>query len=111
MGTLRRALVVVVALGGAVAATPGVTLSGHHPSWAVAANDRGNAGNLPLGHMTVHLARSPERQHAFDALLAAQQTPGSRHYHQWLTAAQIGERFGASDADIARVTSWLVQQG
>jgi len=111
MGTLRASLVVVVALGGAAVAGPGVTLAGHHPSWAIPANDRGAVADLPLGHMTVHLARSPEKQKAFDELLEAQQTIGSPHYHQWLTPVQIGERFGASAADIAQVTSWLKQQG
>jgi pseudomonalisin len=110
MGKLRVALV-LLALCGVSAASPGVRLAGHQPRWATPANDRGAVANVPLGHMTVHLARSPEKQKAFDALLEAQQTLGSPQYHQWLTPAQIGERFGASDADIARVTEWLTRQG
>jgi len=104
-------VVVVVALAGVVSAAPGVTLAGHRPSWATHANDRGIAANQPLGHVTVHLARSAAKQQAFDALLEAQQTPGSPEYHHWLTPAQIGARFGASDADVAATTAWLQQQG
>ncbi len=92
-------------------ASPGVRLGGQHPHWANTANDRGVVVDQPLGHMTVRLARSPEKQAAFDALLEAQQTLGSPLYHQWLTPAQIGERFGASDTDITAVTSWLRAQG
>jgi len=105
---LRASFVVLVALGSVASA--GVKLAGHHPSWAIAANDRGAVAGESL-HMTVHLARSAARQQAFDALLAAQQTPGSPQYHRWLTPAQIGARFGASDADLAAVTSWLEHQG
>ena len=110
MGKLRVALV-VVALCGVSNASPGVQLSGHLPRWASTGNDRGVVANTPLGHMTVHLARSPEKQKAFGELLEAQQTLGSPHYHQWLTPAQIGERFGATTADLAKVTAWLEQQG
>ncbi|HEY1547147.1 MAG TPA: S53 family peptidase [Kofleriaceae bacterium] len=105
-------VLVVLALASDAAASPSsVTLGGHRPRWATAANDRGSVGERPLGHLTVRIARSAEKQRAFDALLAAQQTIGSPSYHQWLTATQIGERFGASDADIAQVTGWLRTQG
>jgi pseudomonalisin len=105
-------VLVVLALGADAAASPNtVTLGGHRPRWATAANDRGSVGERPLGHVVVRLVRSPENQRAFDDLLRAQQTLGSPSYHQWLTATQIGERFGASDADIAQVTGWLRTQG
>ncbi|HEX4450741.1 MAG TPA: S53 family peptidase, partial [Kofleriaceae bacterium] len=105
-------VLVVLALGADAAASPNtVTLGGHRPRWATAANDRGSVGERPLGHVVVRLVRSPEKQRAFDELLAAQQTLGSPHYHQWLTATQIGQRFGASDADLAQVTGWLRTQG
>ena len=32
-------------------------------------------------------------------------------YHQWLTPAQFGSRFGLSDADLAKVQSWLESEG
>ncbi|HEY1551159.1 MAG TPA: S53 family peptidase [Kofleriaceae bacterium] len=81
------------------------------PAWANPAADRGRIADEPLEHVTVWLARSPERERAFAELRRAQQTPGSPSYHQWLTPAQIGERFGASDADLAQLTGWLRDRG
>jgi pseudomonalisin len=46
-----------------------------------------------------------------EALLAAQQDPDSPLYHQWLTPAQFGARFGASDADLTQVSAWLELHG
>jgi subtilase family serine protease len=54
---------------------------------------------------------SAEQQADLSALLAAQQNPASPLYHQWLTPAQYGARFGMSAADLAKVESWLQQQG
>jgi len=54
---------------------------------------------------------SAAQQADLDALLAAQQNPASPLYHQWLTPAQFGTRFGMSAADLAKVESWLQQQG
>ncbi|HEY1812948.1 MAG TPA: S53 family peptidase [Kofleriaceae bacterium] len=110
LGWFRISLVVVMVLSSAAGASPR-TLVGHHPRWASPANDRGVVANRAIDHLSVRLVRSPEKQAAFSALLAAQQTPGSPYYHQWLTPAQIGQRFGASDADIAQVTSWLASSG
>ena len=31
--------------------------------------------------------------------------------YKWLTPAQFGQQFGASDADIQQITSWLQAQG
>ncbi|HZP03925.1 MAG TPA: S53 family peptidase [Terracidiphilus sp.] len=84
----------------------------HHPLWANAAND---AGRLPadqeLGQLTLVLTQSAEQKQAFDQLVADQQNPASPTFHQWLTPAEIGERFGLSDADIDVLTGWLQSQG
>jgi subtilase family serine protease len=61
--------------------------------------------------LSLVLKRSPEQQADLDALLAAQQQPGSPMYHQWLTPEQFGERFGAAQADVAKLTAWLSAQG
>src|SRR5262249_16096405 len=84
---------------------------GHKPRWATTANDRGVVANRKLGFAQVHLARPADKQKAFDDLLAAQYTPGSPLFHQWLTPTQVGERFGASHADLAATIHWLKQQG
>ena len=87
-------------------------LPNHHPRWA---NPSNSAGQVPpdsnLEHMTLVLARSPEREAAFEKLLAEQQDPASPNFHQWLTPAEIGNRYGLSDADIDTVSSWLQSQG
>jgi len=87
-------------------------LPNHLPLWANAAND---AGSLPpdrvLGQMTVVLSRSLQQEQSFDSFLADQQDPTSPEYHHWLTPAEVGDRFGLSQQDIAAVTGWLQSQG
>src|SRR6185437_3207573 len=46
-----------------------------------------------------------------DTLIAAQQDPSSPQYHQFLTPAEFGARFGLADADIAKTQTWLESQG
>jgi hypothetical protein len=87
-------------------------LPNHHPQWA---NSGNSAGLVPadqlLDHMTLLLARSPQQEQAFEQLLSGQQNPASPDYHHWLTPAEVGERFGLSDQDIATITGWLQSQG
>jgi pseudomonalisin len=64
-----------------------------------------------LNRMLLALNSSSVQQADLDALLAAQQDPDSPLYHQWLTPAEFGARFGATDAEIAQVTAWLAAQG
>ncbi|HEX7817493.1 S53 family peptidase [Dyella sp.] len=67
--------------------------------------------SLPMNHMQLVLKRSALRQKALDKLIADQHEPSSKKFHQWLTPAQFGQAFGADDADIAAVSSWLKSQG
>ena len=46
-----------------------------------------------------------------DALLQQLSTPGSASYGKWLTTAQFAQRFGATDAQVGTVTSWLTSRG
>jgi subtilase family serine protease len=46
-----------------------------------------------------------------DALVAAVETPGSPKFRQWISADEYAARYGASKADVARVTQWLEGQG
>jgi hypothetical protein len=62
-------------------------------------------------HLYLVLQRSPEQQTALDNLLARQQQPTAPEYHKWLTPQQYGQRFGASTADIAKISAWLETQG
>jgi len=87
-------------------------LAGHHPAWAVAANQTAVVPeNQSFEQMTLVLTRSDAQEQAFQQLLADQQNPASPNYHKWLTAAEIGSRFGLSDQDLAAVTGWLTSQG
>jgi subtilase family serine protease len=45
------------------------------------------------------------------AFLAAQQTPGTAEYRQFLSPEQYADRFGLTTDDIAKVTGWLESQG
>jgi len=87
-------------------------LAHHHPQWAVAANDSGAVpAEIPIGNITLSLARSPQQEQAFEQLLRDQQDPSSPQYHRWLTPDEIGARFGLSDNDIAVITAWLQSHG
>ncbi len=87
-------------------------LPNHHPLWANAANDAGPLpADQPMAGLTLVLARPSAQEAAFQQLLADQQNPASPEYHHWLTAAEIGERFGPSDADVAAIKSWLQSEG
>ncbi len=87
-------------------------LSGNVHPLAAAQYDQGAApADLPMNHMVLVLTRSAAQQAALDALLKNEQTPGSPQYHHWLTPQQFGQQFGAADADIQKITSWLQSQG
>jgi subtilase family serine protease len=64
----------------------------------------------PTG-LDIVFTKTAEQERALQQLLTAQQDPKSPHYHQWLTPAQYGQRFGASDATLAAVTGWLKSNG
>jgi subtilase family serine protease len=84
----------------------------HLPSWAMPGNLAGSvAADQRLNHLTVVMARSPETELAFENFIASQKDPSSENYHHWLTAAEIGERFGPSQHDVDAVSGWLRSQG
>jgi subtilase family serine protease len=87
-------------------------LPNHLPQWAKASNSVGLVpADMQLDQMTLLLSRSAQQEQAFDTFLADQQNPASPDFHHWLTPAEVGERFGPSDQDIATVTGWLQSQG
>lgn len=83
-----------------------------HPPTAKAGNE---IGRVPPGTrlqgMSVVFRRSDAQETALRTLLVAQQNPSSTFYHKWLTPDDFADQFGAADADIAKVESWLEQQG
>ena len=74
-----------------------------------------DTGRLPsttrLQGISISFSRSASQEADLKALMAAQQNPASPLYHQWLTPDQFATRFGMADEDIAKVESWLEQQG
>jgi subtilase family serine protease len=79
---------------------------------AGSALDRGRLdGSTQLRNVTIVFKLSPAQQRELDMLLAQQQDTGSPHYHKWLTRQQYADRFGMTQADIAKVSGWLVSRG
>jgi subtilase family serine protease len=54
---------------------------------------------------------SPAQQADLNQLLRDQQDPGSPNYHKWITPDQYAARFGMTQNDLAKVTSWAQSQG
>jgi uncharacterized protein (TIGR03437 family) len=86
-------------------------LSGHvHPN-ATAEYDQGKAdAALELNHVTLVLKPSASQQADLDQLLAEQQDPTSKNYHDWLTPEAYADRFGVSQDDIHTIVEWLQSQ-
>jgi subtilase family serine protease len=85
-----------------------VTLSGNTHPMARPEYDRGPVPDgLLLDHLLLQLKRSPERERALDELIDQLHDPRSANYHRWLTARDLGERFGPAADDINTVTGWL----
>jgi pseudomonalisin len=88
------------------------TLLGNVHPMARAEFDRGAvSAETALEHLVFQLQPSQGQQAALDDLVEAQHDPQSPLFHHWLTPAEYGARFGASQQDLARITSWLTEQG
>jgi len=82
------------------------------PKAALAKHD---AGLMPvaetLDNLTMVLKRDDDREKAFRTFLAAQKNPASPDFHHWLTAKELGERFGPSLDDVKAIQEWMRSQG
>jgi trimeric autotransporter adhesin len=91
---------------------PRVALLNHHPQWANKENSTGLvAPDFALEQLTLVLSRSAQQEEDLQAFLAQQQDPRSPNYHRWLTPAEMGQRFGVSEQDVATLSAWLQSQG
>ncbi|MGA3032731.1 MAG: S53 family peptidase [Terracidiphilus sp.] len=89
-----------------------VTLEGNVHPLARAEFDAGAvSADQRLERMLLVLAPSPVQKAGLDALVEVQQDPASPEYHQWLTPAEFGARFGTSEQDLAQVAAWLTAHG
>ncbi len=88
------------------------TLAGNTRPEANAANDRGMVpDSFAVNHMLLQLRRSNAQEQAFQTLIDQLHDRNSPNFHKWLTAGEIGTRFGPAAADIQVVTGWLAQNG
>jgi subtilase family serine protease len=88
-----------------------VTLKGNVRADVAHAPDLGAVEDAKPLHLFLLLQRSPAQQADLDNLIAHQQEPGAPEYHQWLTPAEFGARFGASPQDITKLSTWLQSHG
>jgi len=88
-------------------AIPGNVHPNARPQFDVGPTDQ----NLRYERMILVLNPRPNSKDRPDLLLAQLHDPSSPSYHQWLTPAQYGKRFGISDDDLAEVTAWLQRRG
>jgi subtilase family serine protease len=87
-------------------------LAGNVRREANSQNDRGAVGDsMQLQHLQLLLQRPADSEAALDAFMDRQQTPGNPDYHNYLTAEQLGAKYGPSSADIATVRGWLEMHG
>jgi Pro-kumamolisin, activation domain/Bacterial Ig-like domain (group 3) len=97
---------------GAIDGSALVTLKGNRHPLANSADDRGEVSpDLPMERMLLVLSRDPATESDLRQLLAAQQDKSSGNFHAWLSPQQFGERYGASSADLQKLTSWLGSHG
>ena len=101
---------------GPVESARSVLLAGSVNSKTRIAIDRGNdQGAVDPGKringVTLALAPSDAQRDALELFLEQQRDPSSPEYRNWLTPEQYGERFGLSENDLARVSSWLQSEG
>ncbi len=89
-----------------------VALKGNTRPEATAQNDAGAApADLALDHMQILMRRAPQQQQALDAAINALHDPASPSFHKWLTPAQFGAAYGASQQDVGTVSAWLRTHG
>lgn len=85
---------------------------GGTPRAAVAKNDLGAVeDSFRLDHMYLQLKRSAAQEKALELALQDIEDPKSANYHKWLTAEQLGEKYGPARQDIERVVDWLGSHG
>ncbi len=89
-----------------------VTLTGNVRPEATQANDRGAvSGNLALNHLFLQLRRPADLETALVEYIDDLHNPSSQYFHKWLTAQEIGSRYGLASSDISTLTAWLRSKG
>jgi subtilase family serine protease len=101
--------IVALTAGSSSGSSAHLTLPGSVPSWATSAHRVGSADGSGQVGFRVYLNNRDAAGAA--AYARAVSTKGDPAYGKFLTPAQFRSRFSPTDADVARVTSWLKGQG
>jgi subtilase family serine protease len=89
-----------------------VQLTGHVAPIVPRSQDLGRVSpNLPFEHVLLQLKRTPAQEAALEQAIADLHNPKSASFHQWMTAAEFGAKFGATDAQIQQVSDFLTANG
>ena len=76
------------------------------------ANDRGRISDTTqLAHMILVLRRPDAQEAALVRYIDSLTDRSSPLYHHWLSATEIGEKYGPPNADVERVEHWLRSHG
>jgi subtilase family serine protease len=87
------------------------TLRAHVHRLAHSLYDQGRAEeSLRIERLTLVLKPSDTQAAELNRLLGELQYPKSANYHKWLTPESYADRFGMSQADIAKIIEWLMAQ-
>jgi len=65
----------------------------------------------PHGRLDASITLGVRQQDELEALLAAQQQPGSPQYHRWLSPQEFAERFAPPAEQYEALAQWLEHQG
>src|SRR5580704_15306256 len=89
-----------------------VMLPGNTRPEANATNDRGRiADSFSLEHMMLLLRRSSGQERALEELIDRLHDSESPDFHHWLTALELGVKYGLAQEDIHTITGWLQSHG
>jgi subtilase family serine protease len=89
-----------------------VRLWGNTRPEANAKNDRGRVeDSFAMEHMLLQLKRAPELEQEFDQYIDSLTDKSSPNFHQWIMAAEQGEKYGLAQQDLDSITRWLESYG
>ncbi len=89
-----------------------VSLVGNTRPEVQTATDEGSVPDtLPMEHLALQLKPSPEQQAALEQAVEASGDPRSPRFHKWMTADEIGRKYGVAEADLDTVRQWLQSFG
>jgi len=89
-----------------------VTLGGNTRPEAQPRNDRGLVPDwVRIAQMQLLLRRPPAQEKALEHAISELHDPASPQFHRWLTAGELGHRFGVAQRDLEKIEAWLTAHG